>query len=77
MTRTIETDVLVIGGGGAGLRAAIEAARQNARVLIVARSVLGKAHTTMAEGGVNAALGNRDPEDSVESHFQDTVVEGA
>ena len=77
MTRTIETDVLVIGGGGAGLRAAIEAARQNARVLIVARSVLGKAHTTMAEGGVNAALGNRDPEDSVESHFRDTVVEGA
>ena len=75
--RTIHTDVLVIGNGGAGLRAAIEASRQGAEVLVVARTILGKAHTTMAEGGFNAVLGNIDPSDSVESHFKDTVTEGA
>jgi len=72
-----ETDVLVIGNGGAGLRAAIEAHRAGARTLVVARTILGKAHTTMAEGGYNAALGNRDPTDSIDSHFHDTVIEGA
>ncbi len=74
---TVETDVLVIGNGGAGLRAAVEAHRADVRTLVVARTILGKAHTTMAEGGYNAALGNRDPTDSIDSHFQDTVVEGA
>jgi succinate dehydrogenase/fumarate reductase flavoprotein subunit len=77
MYRAIETDVLVIGNGGAGLRAAIEASRANVEVLIVARTILGKAHTTMAEGGINAALANLDPTDSIEDHFKDTVVEGA
>ncbi|MBM4237616.1 MAG: FAD-binding protein, partial [Euryarchaeota archaeon] len=76
MHKTIETDVLVIGNGGAGLRAAIEASKANLEVLIVARTLPGKAHTTMAEGGINAALGNRDPTDSIEEHFRDTVVEG-
>jgi succinate dehydrogenase/fumarate reductase flavoprotein subunit len=77
MYRAVETDVLVIGNGGAGLRAAIEASRANVEVLIVARTIPGKAHTTMAEGGINAALANRDPTDSVEDHFKDTVLEGA
>jgi succinate dehydrogenase/fumarate reductase flavoprotein subunit len=73
----METDVLVIGSGGAGLRAAIESYHSGANTLIFARTILGKAHTTMAEGGYNAALGNRDPSDSIASHFRDTVVEGA
>ena len=73
----MEADVLVVGNGGAGLRAAIEAHRAGASTLVVARTILGKAHTTMAEGGYNAALGNRDPTDSIDSHFQDTVIEGA
>lgn len=75
--RVIDADVLVIGNGGAGLRAAIESYRFGADTLVVARTILGKAHTTMAEGGVNAALGNRDPTDSIEAHFRDTVTEGA
>ncbi|MGB9885366.1 MAG: FAD-binding protein, partial [Methanomassiliicoccales archaeon] len=75
--RTIETDVLVIGNGGAGLRAAIEASKFNVDVLIVSRTLPGKAHTVMAEGGINAALGNRDPTDSIDEHFRDTVIEGA
>lgn len=73
----LHTDVLVLGNGGAGLRAAIEARRFGAEVTIAARTILGKAHTTMAEGGLNAALGNTDPGDSYESHFSDTVREGA
>jgi len=77
MYRAVETDVLVIGNGGAGLRAAIEASRANVEVLIVARTIPGKAHTTMAEGGINAALANCDPTDSIEDHFKDTVLEGA
>lgn len=77
MYRVIEADVLVIGNGGAGLRAAIEASKANVDVLIVARTIPGKAHTTMAEGGINAALANRDPTDTVEEHFKDTVTEGA
>jgi succinate dehydrogenase/fumarate reductase flavoprotein subunit len=77
MFRAVETDVLVIGNGGAGLRAAIEASRANVEVLIVARTIPGKAHTTMAEGGINAALANSDPTDSIEDHFKDTVLEGA
>ena len=73
---TLTTDVLVIGAGGAGMRAAIEAAGQGARVTVVCKSLLGKAHTVMAEGGVAAALGNVDPADGWEAHFQDTMRGG-
>ena len=69
-------DVLVIGAGGAGLRAAIEAAEQGASVGLVCKSLLGKAHTVMAEGGVAAALANVAPDDSWETHFRDTMVGG-
>ncbi|MEO6796553.1 MAG: FAD-binding protein [Candidatus Dormibacter sp.] len=73
---TLTTDVLVIGAGGAGMRAAIEAAASGARVTIVCKSLLGKAHTVMAEGGVAAALGNVDPADRWQVHFQDTMRGG-
>jgi len=73
---TLTTDVLVIGAGGAGLRAAIEAAAAGARVGIVCKSLLGKAHTVMAEGGIAAALGNVDPDDNWQVHFQDTMRGG-
>ena len=73
---TLTTDVLVIGAGGAGLRAAIEAAAAGSRVAIVCKSLLGKAHTVMAEGGIAAALGNVDPEDKWQVHFQDTMRGG-
>ena len=66
-------DVLVIGAGGAGLRAAIAAAETGAKVAVISKSLLGKAHTVMAEGGAAAALGNVDPEDSWKTHFYDTV----
>ena len=69
-------DVLIIGAGGAGLRAAIESHDKGAKTLIVCKSLLGKAHTVMAEGGIAAALGNVDPQDSWEVHFSDTIVEG-
>jgi succinate dehydrogenase / fumarate reductase flavoprotein subunit len=69
-------DVLVIGAGGAGLRAAIEAATAGASVGLVCKSLLGKAHTVMAEGGVAAALGNVDDRDSWQTHFRDTMVGG-
>ena len=69
-------DVLVIGAGGAGLRAAIEAKDKGAQPLIVCKTLLGKAHTVMAEGGIAAALGDVDPKDSWEVHFSDTIVEG-
>src|ERR1700689_3948567 len=69
-------DVLVIGAGGAGLRAAIEAASQNAKVGVVCKSLLGKAHTVMAEGGVAAALANVDDRDSWKVHFADTMRGG-
>ena len=58
-----EHDVLVIGAGGAGLRAAIEASSQGASVGLVCKSLLGKAHTVMAEGGIAAALAHVDPQD--------------
>jgi succinate dehydrogenase / fumarate reductase flavoprotein subunit len=73
---TLTTEVLVIGAGGAGLRAAIEAAGGGARVDIVCKSLLGKAHTVMAEGGIAAALGNVDPDDNWQVHFQDTMRGG-
>ncbi|AKA49622.1 succinate dehydrogenase [uncultured archaeon] len=72
----IETDVLIIGAGGAGLRAAIEASDNGAKVVVLSKSLLGKAHTVMAEGGVAASLGNVDSKDNWGIHFADTVVEG-
>ena len=69
-------DVVVVGAGGAGLRAAIEAARQGARTAVVCKSLLGKAHTVMAEGGIAAALGNVYPDDNWQVHFRDTMRGG-
>src|SRR5437660_5300406 len=69
-------DVVVVGAGGAGLRAAIEAAAAGARTALVCKSLLGKAHTVMAEGGVAAALGNVYPEDDWKVHFRDTMRGG-
>ena len=74
--QTIEHDVLVIGAGGAGLRAAIEAARSGVSVGVVCKSLLGKAHTVMAEGGIAAALSNVDDRDSWKVHFADTMRGG-
>src|SRR6266496_818976 len=71
-----EYDVVVIGAGGAGLRAAIEASARAARTAVVCKSLLGKAHTVMAEGGVAAALGNVYPEDNWRVHFRDTMRGG-
>src|SRR5437868_4282226 len=73
---TFEHDVLVIGAGGAGLRAAIEASAAGARVGLVCKSLLGKAHTVMAEGGIAAALANVDDRDSWKVHFADTMRGG-
>ncbi len=69
-------DVLVIGAGGAGLRAAIEAAASGAKVGVVCKSLLGKAHTVMAEGGIAAALANVDDRDNWRVHFSDTMRGG-
>src|SRR5688572_19920416 len=69
-------DVLVIGAGGAGLRAAIEAAASGVKVGVVCKSLLGKAHTVMAEGGVAAALANVDDRDNWKVHFADTMRGG-
>lgn len=69
-------DVLVIGAGGAGLRAAIEAASTGAKVGVVCKSLLGKAHTVMAEGGIAASLGNVDDRDNWHVHFSDTMRGG-
>ncbi len=74
--QTIEHDVLVIGAGGAGLRAAIEASANGARVGLVCKSLLGKAHTVMAEGGMAAAMGNVDDRDNWRVHFADTMRGG-
>ena len=73
---THEHDVLVIGAGGAGLRAAIEASAAGARVGLVCKSLLGKAHTVMAEGGIAAALANVDERDNWKVHFADTMRGG-
>jgi succinate dehydrogenase / fumarate reductase, flavoprotein subunit len=69
-------DVVVIGAGGAGLRAAVAAAETGARTALVCKSLLGKAHTVMAEGGVAASFGNVAPEDDWQVHFQDTMFGG-
>ncbi len=69
-------DVVVIGAGGAGLRAAIEASAKGAKTALVCKSLLGKAHTVMAEGGIAAAMGNVYPEDNWQVHFRDTMRGG-
>jgi succinate dehydrogenase / fumarate reductase flavoprotein subunit len=69
-------DVVIIGAGGSGLRAAIAAHDAGAKTAIVTKSLLGKAHTVMAEGGIAAAMGNRWPEDNWEVHFRDTMRGG-
>ncbi len=74
--QTFEYDVIVVGAGGAGLRAAIEASAQGAKTAIVCKSLLGKAHTVMAEGGVAAALANVDDRDGWKTHFRDTLKGG-
>src|ERR1700710_1080290 len=73
---TFEHDVLVIGAGGAGLRAAIEASTAGVSVGLICKSLLGKAHTVMAEGGMAAALGNVDDRDNWRVHFADTMRGG-
>jgi len=73
---TFEHDILVIGAGGAGMRAAIAAAEAGCSVGLVCKSLLGKAHTVMAEGGIAAALGNVDPKDNWQVHFADTMRGG-
>jgi len=73
--RTLTTDVLVIGSGGAGLRAAIAAHDAGANVLVIGKCRLGRAHTRQAEGGINAALGSHDPEDTWLVHAADTLKE--
>ena len=74
--QTHEHDVLVIGAGGAGLRAAIEASAAGVKVGLVCKSLLGKAHTVMAEGGMAAALAHNDDRDSWKVHFADTMRGG-
>jgi len=79
MTERIERhhyDVVVIGAGGAGLRAAIEARLAGKRVAIISKSLFGKAHTVMAEGGAAAAMGNVNPRDNWQVHFRDTMRGG-
>jgi succinate dehydrogenase / fumarate reductase flavoprotein subunit len=73
---TFEYDVLVIGAGGAGLRAAIEASAAGVKVGLICKSLLGKAHTVMAEGGMAAAMGNVDDRDNWRVHFADTMRGG-
>jgi aspartate oxidase len=73
---THDYDVLVVGAGGAGLRAAIEASAGGVKVALLCKSLLGKAHTVMAEGGIAAALANVDDRDSWKVHFADTMRGG-
>ena len=74
--QSIEHDVLVVGAGGAGLRAAIECSAQGLDTGVISKSLLGKAHTVMAEGGMAAALGNVTPKDNWKVHFRDTMRGG-
>jgi len=73
---TFKYDVIVVGAGGAGIRAAIEAASRGAKTAIICKSLLGKAHTVMAEGGIAAALSNVDQRDNWKVHFRDTMKGG-
>jgi succinate dehydrogenase / fumarate reductase, flavoprotein subunit len=72
----LQYDVVVIGAGGAGLRAAIEARLQGKKTAIISKSLFGKAHTVMAEGGAAAAMGNANPNDNWQVHFRDTMRGG-
>lgn len=74
--QTIEHDVLVVGAGGAGIRAAIECAKRGLNTGMISKSLLGKAHTVMAEGGIAAAMGNVDQRDNWKIHFRDTMRGG-
>ncbi len=74
--KTVETDVVVVGAGGAGLRAAIESSAQGMKTVVLSKSLLGKAHTVMAEGGLAASLGNTDKRDNWKVHFRDTMRGG-
>jgi succinate dehydrogenase / fumarate reductase flavoprotein subunit len=74
--QTVECDVLVVGAGGAGLRAAIECSAQGLKTTVISKSLLGKAHTVMAEGGMAAAMGNVDGRDNWKIHFRDTMRGG-
>jgi succinate dehydrogenase / fumarate reductase flavoprotein subunit len=74
--QTFEHDVLIVGAGGAGLRAAIEASAAGVKVGVITKSLLGKAHTVMAEGGIAAAMGNVDDRDNWRVHFSDTMRGG-
>jgi succinate dehydrogenase / fumarate reductase flavoprotein subunit len=74
--RTVNVGVLVIGSGAAGMRAAIEAARAGTDVVVVGKHLRKDAHTVLAAGGINAALGTVDPDDSWQQHFADTLLEG-
>ena len=79
MTNALERhkyDVLVIGAGGAGLRAAVEARESGLRVAIICKSLFGKAHTVMAEGGAAASMGNANSNDNWQVHFRDTMRGG-
>ncbi|GAA3296983.1 fumarate reductase/succinate dehydrogenase flavoprotein subunit [Streptomyces cinereospinus] len=71
-----EWDVVVVGAGGAGLRAAVEARERGARTAVICKSLFGKAHTVMAEGGIAAAMANANPHDTWQTHFRDTLRGG-
>src|ERR1700722_5693087 len=73
---TFESDILVVGAGGAGLRAVVAAREAGCSVRVVCKSLLGKAHTVMAEGGVAASLGNMNEPDNWQVHFMDTMKGG-
>ena len=73
---THDYDVIVIGAGGAGMRAVIEAKARGLRTALICKSLLGKAHTVMAEGGCAAAMGNMNPNDNWQVHFRDTMRGG-
>ncbi len=73
---THQHDVLIIGAGGAGLRAAVEASAAGVKVAVISKSLLGKAHTVMAEGGIAAAMANVDDRDNWRVHFSDTMRGG-
>ena len=74
--QTIDHDVMVVGAGGAGLRAAIECSAKQLNTGVISKSLLGKAHTVMAEGGMAAAMGNVDDRDNWKVHFADTMRGG-
>jgi len=76
VTERLKFDVVVIGAGGAGLRAAVEARNAGLRTAIISKSLFGKAHTVMAEGGIAAAMGNVNSNDNWQVHFRDTMRGG-